>query len=374
MYLDLAQRADTSFEQAVQVVQTLYRCADDLPAERWKEVEAQIDRAQQSDTYFERIVHTVRMHYRHEPFGSTVAQESFMPYFAAVPPLPTPPFSTPPLPILFYEISSDSSTRQLRADVSFDEIMQAAQTLCEQSSNGSKERQEAIELLMKLAQRPGTSFAQAVQVAQTLYEYSADSSEEHLLATRTLLQLAQWFNTPLDQATQAAQALYKYSKAKSEEQRQAAERLLDLLQRPDLSIEQAVRVAETIYQLSPFKEEQQQAVQKLWNLAQEQNFTVAQRLSAIKPPLAAINASYADKAKAVRIVCTLLQKEEAKEFLTEHWHAPYWGLGVGIEPLDILSIVELARQELLQTKIRDEMYKVLRDMIPQFGTIETPKN
>ncbi len=74
---------------------------------------------------------------------------------------------------------------------------------------------------------------------------------------------------------------------------------------------------------------------------------------------------YLERAQVIQTVLALLDGEAASQLLKKHWTP----ISIRSEVSDIPVIVELAKQKMLPTEIRDEMYQVLSRMVPQFDKI-----
>lgn len=202
--------------------------------------------------------------------------------------------------------------------------------------------------------------------------------------TQMLLRLSQQTDLSVEQAIYVAQALYQSSPEESEEQKQAIHTLLHLAEHLDLSFEQAINIAQALYHNShPKSTDRRQIARMLWQLGQKQNISDYHRLQVATIPLKVKRANYIDRLQAVKMVLSLLQGDEARYHLEKHWSSmnlvtkgPSGTVNRDIsnepESVDIPYIAELAQQELLPTKSRDEMYQLLRDMVPQFDRIDIP--
>jgi hypothetical protein len=205
-----------------------------------------------------------------------------------------------------------------------------------------------------------------MEAARVLYINTPARSEEEQQAIQILLRLAQQPDLPFGFALQSAGTLYQISLHGSEEQRHVAQLLLQLAQRPDLSVEQVIQTASVLYWVSPkASEEQRLAIQVLLRLVQNKSLTVDQRLQASTEILTMQPTRYLERAQAIQTVLASLHGEAASQHLKKHW-AP---ISISPEVSDIPVIVELAKQKMLPTEIRDEMYQVLRRMVPQFDKI-----
>jgi len=161
---------------------------------------------------------------------------------------------------------------------------------------------------------------------------------------------------------------HRASNPKAQDVQQALQEFSKLVQQSDLTPEEKVQVAQMLYQNSLFKsEERQRAVRMLAQLAEDDNLSKDQQLQVATIPFTVAGANYTDRLKAVRTVLLLVQREEAKQHFVKYWQPV--GLLNNPELSDIPHIVELAQEEILPTEARDEMYRTLRQMIPQFDKI-----
>ena len=80
------------------------------------------------------------------------------------------------------------------------------------------------------------------------------------------------------------------------------------------------------------------------------------------------NANYLDRLNGVQMVNHLLQGEPATQYLKQHWQWQPYVSEANVS--DIPFIVELIRLEILPTEIRDKMYKILLETVPQFENLE----
>jgi hypothetical protein len=85
-------------------------------------------------------------------------------------------------------------------------------------------------MLLGLAQQPDLSFEQKVEAAQALYENSPEDSQEEAQATEILLTLARDRDLSSEQRLQAIKILFTAYKVNYKEQIQALDILLTILQ------------------------------------------------------------------------------------------------------------------------------------------------
>jgi hypothetical protein len=80
-------------------------------------------------------------------------------------------------------------------------------------------------------------------------------------------------------------------------------------------------------------------------------------------------ATSADKAQAPQTMLDLFPQGGARQFLERYWHPMSSTMSVQVS--DIPNAAAIARQELLPTSIRDEMYQLLSRMVPQFDQLDS---
>ncbi|MBV9259012.1 MAG: hypothetical protein JO215_13445, partial [Ktedonobacteraceae bacterium] len=254
-----------------------------------------------------------------------------------------------------------------RPELSFEQRLQLLETLYGSSPDGSSEQQQVIQQLLQLAQQT-TSFEEKMQAAEVLYRCSPLNSQENQQSIDTLLALAQAPDLKIEETVAVFQLLDDYDLTATPEGLEALSTLARLLQKPDLSQQQQLEVARGLYDASlPRSENRQQAAQILWKQAQENTLPLEQRLQAATPPLTVRDANYPDRAQAIRIILTLQQREDARAHLEHYWQ-PVSVSNNRAEPSDIPALIELVQQELLPLEVRDEIYRILRQLVPQFGT------
>jgi NACHT domain len=184
------------------------------------------------------------------------------------------------------------------------------------------------------------------------------------LAREELIALATQIVENTSRSIHAIEILYKQSIEESEKQ-QVRQIFLNMVHEPDLSLEQIIQISEVLYENSPHAS--QEAVQDLWSYIQDQNSILKQRLRALAVLILASWVSYIDKAQAVEIIYNQLPKEEAKLFLAEYWQSSY----VSAELSTIPYIVELVKQELLPSEVRDNLYQLVSQMVLEFNKLNT---
>ncbi len=374
MLLDISQWPNLSIEQRVSVAKILDKCTTTQSNEQATEI--LLDLAQQSNLSVEQAVlvataldkcsHTKRVRQSKERLSKQ----------AILIPQNTDPHN---LFDGFFDSEECRETIQMlmdlteRPDLCIEQTVLIAKTLYECGNTESKER--AVQMLLNLAQRPDLSIEQVISIAEARYKRTTlvtpFESEERQQVSQILLSLTRRPNLSVEQILQITRALSRISLDESEGQQPTVEILMELAQRSDLSVEHTLQVAWLLYEYSPPKSrQQQQAAKMLWKLAQEQDLTLEQRLRAATVPLTQWKANYPDRVQAVQIVLILLQEKAARRYLAKHWepvHEDDPRRGADIS--DIQCIAELAKQEILPTSIRDQMYEILNEYITQFDKI-----
>jgi hypothetical protein len=198
-----------------------------------------------------------------------------------------------------------------------------------------------------------------------------------------------------EQEVQIAEAIYQYSPSGSDERREITRLLLARYQQGGLSPEQEVQIAEAIYQSSPFgSDERREGFHLLKQYMQDISLALETRLNLALMPCKRRNNNFLERSEAIQILLTLAQKETVMNLLQKHWRSfplneqsSLNGQFSLIErrlfkPIfhrrqydafipSIPAIFELACQDVLPAKRRDEMYQLLREMVPLFDQTET---
>src|SRR6266702_4440320 len=253
----------------------------------------------------------------------------------------------------------------------------------------STENEIIYPFLLTLVQRPDLPFQKALNAGVSFYNDPQDDYhnyyEDEDFANQLLLSLAQRPEFSFEQAMQVAEAFSGGY---------LIPQLVSYAQESNLSIPQRVLVTRALYAHSDAKSHvEQQAIQMLWQLVQEPCLTIEQKLSLVAIPLKKVisiflqeddhrgltnfqNVNYQDRAHAVRVVLTLLQKEDAKQFIEKHWQPINVSQSINeikykVDASDIPPLIELARQHVLPMEERDKIYRILREMIPQLSSEDT---
>ena len=258
--------------------------------------------------------------------------------------------------------------KELMALVTKDNILDtytrlyAVQVLYLKSPKDSNERHVATQMLLQLTQSLDIPFEQAIPITQVLYQSSLGSSDERRFAIQTLHQLAQRSDLSFEQNVQVAQALYEFSTSGSDERHFAIQTLHQLAQRSDLSFEQNVQVAQALYwSSSQGSDEEQYSIQMLLRLAKNEDFIIDQRQQAIKEFISREFTNPTERSQALQVLFDMLEGEIASQYLGKYWEPI-----IKPEVSEIISIVERAQNDKQPSSTRDEMYRALRQMVPEF--------
>jgi len=207
-----------------------------------------------------------------------------------------------------------------------------------------------------------------------------------------LLEIARRPGLSVTEEIAAAEAIYQRRPEDLDEQRQGSKALLEIARRPGLAVTEEIAAAEAIYRISDRdSDEQRQVGQLLHRFGHDGTVPVEQRLQIAREFLQA--GTYGDRARAVHMVLDMMAGEAARQELAASWtstHAevmalqrgsyvnfsgsrvPTMELGFQIGALDAAEIPfvsELAQQAALPTRVRDQLYMLLRSLVPQFGRI-----
>jgi uncharacterized protein YerC/energy-coupling factor transporter ATP-binding protein EcfA2 len=378
--LQLVQNPNISVEQIVELVQTLNSCSANSE-ERHLATQRLLQVLQNPNLSVEQIVAIVKAIYT---YGSTRLEDDRLVAQRLLQLAQQSLFSVEQVLRLYQYLFEWSKEQRSVAqsllqmiqnpNLSVDQAEQVEQTLHEYRPYRPQKWRQAIQRLWDLAQRVDLSIEQMIQVALALYVFSSRKSENRQQAIQRLLNLAQRADLSIEQMIQVALALSLFGDAKSEGQRQETRRLLESAHQPNLSLEQTIQITQALYMCSLSRsEKQQQASQILWQLAQKQELTLEERLRIATVPLTVKEANYPDRVQSVEMVFALLPEGAAKHYLAEQWRAIDTRSSKA-EVVDIPYIVKLVRQEMLPEKIRDEVYMMLYDMVPQFDKIPLPND
>jgi hypothetical protein len=261
-----------------------------------------------------------------------------------------------------------------------EQIIQVARAFCGEPSNSYLyvRHREAARLVMwslvEATQRANLTLGQSTQIGQVLARYIQINQylEDERWVPRTLTQLLEQTKLDLVRIVQVASILYYCGLKDSEEKRQATKWLARLLERSDLTLEQSIEVTRALYRCSAKdSEEEQQATQRLWHLAQKSDIPMFLRLQIASIPLSETVKNYQNKDHAIKLILGMVDGKAAKHYIEEKWQ-PIVKRGSipSAEISDIPFIIEIAKEEMLPTKIKDEMYQILNNMVPKFDEID----
>ena len=178
-----------------------------------------------------------------------------------------------------------------------------------------------------------------------------------------------------------ARILYKYDATRLEAAQITRQILSEVTQQFKLSFDQLISIIQFLYEDGfainifsfksrfPKKEERKLAKQITEQILQKQELTIDQQLQLVAIPITTFNTAYADKAYAIQMILSILQGEAARQYLEEHWqmedNSYYYDQGE-VETSDVPFIIELLKQELLPSKVRDCLYRTLRRIFPLY--------
>jgi NACHT domain len=254
-------------------------------------------------------------------------------------------------------------------ELSFEQTLRLLETLYGSSPNGSSEQQQAVQQLLQLTRQTHLPFEEKVQAVEGLYRCSPPNSQENQQAVEMLLAIAQAPDLNIEEAVEIFQLLYDHDLTTSVEGQEALLVLVRFLQKPGLSPQQQIQIAQDLYEASlPRSASREQAVQILWKQAQDDTLASEMRLKAATKPLIVGDANYPDRAQALRIILTLKQRDEARAYLEQYWQ-PVLMSNNRTELSDIPALIELIQQDVLPIDARDEIYRTLKQMVPQFGNV-----
>ena len=269
-----------------------------------------------------------------------------------------------------------------QSDLSIKDTILIAQVLRRLSSSISTEwQQQANQMLMKLLQQSQLAFEEIVQTAEALYHDNMPDSNERTQGIQKLLELAHQPALSFEQTLLIFKALVAHvyysptNQLEIEKSQQAIQMLFNLLEQRDLSFEQIAQVLENLYDIIHWNnyskpDDDKRILQILEQIVQDQKLTNNQRIQLAAIPFnTGWQANYSDMVQAVQIILGIVEGEEAKQYLAKYWR----GLDTA-DRSDLPYLAELARQELLPTNARENMFHLLSKMVPQFGGIDEAKD
>jgi hypothetical protein len=256
----------------------------------------------------------------------------------------------------------------LRPELSFEQTLRLLETLYGSSPNGSSEQQQTTQQILQLTQQTNLSFTEKLQAVEVLYTCSPLNSQENQQAVEMLLAIAQAPDLKIEEAIKSFQLLYDRDLTASTEGQEALQVLAQLLQKPEHSQQQQIQIAQDLYEASlPRSANRELAIQTLWKQAQDDTLAPEIRLKAATTPLTVGDANYPDRAQAIRVILTLKLGEEARIYLKQYWQPILTNNRA--EPSDVPALIELIQQDIVPLDARDEIYRILKQMVPQFGNV-----
>jgi hypothetical protein len=381
------RRTDLPFEQIMQITLPLCQVSPIKSEERRQLIQIILEQAQRTDLSLEQIIEATQALKRSSPADSEERQQAIQFFLEQAQRTDLPFEQTMQITAALYEDNRPDSEEKReatqwllqqaqRTDLSLEQIIQITEVLYNYSPVDSEEERQAIQIMVEQIRRKDLPFEQIIQATAALYEYSHRYLEERQQAIQIILEQIRRKDLPFEQIIQATAALYEYSRPDSEEKREAAQWLLQQARRKDLPIEQIIQATAALYEYSrPDSEVRREVAKLLWQLIQDKKITADQRLNFIKIPIAERTANFQDKFQAVRILSTLLSAEEKEDYLAEKWTVGSSLRGsFVIQPEDIPYLAKLVEQEVLPTRVRDSIYYLLNDSVPQFNKIPFSNN
>jgi hypothetical protein len=412
MLLHLAQQPDLTIEQVVEIAQTLYKKDTDKLEERQHAIQIFLNLSQQPNPSFEQATLIAQTLYQISPDKSEGQQQAIQMFMNLVQRSKLSFKEIMSIAQVLYQITSDNlEKRSLIAQpllnllqqtaLSFNQVLHIV-LICKDNWLTSDEYHQVLQMLMDLARSPNLSSEQTLNDVLAFYGWSSDSpkSAENEIIYPLLLTVVQQPDLPFQQALNAGTSFYHHPQDEYynyyADEEFANRMLLSIAQRPQISFEQAIQIARAFSELGisillnyaqqpnlsieqrvlvamalyihsgPKSQARQQAAQLLWQLIQEPNLTVEQKLQIAAIPLTTYNeVNYQDRMQAVQVMLTLLPKEDVKLFLEKHWQPRDVGEYKG-DATDIPSLIELVKLDILPIQERDKIYKLLRNLLPQF--------
>jgi len=197
-----------------------------------------------------------------------------------------------------------------RADLSVDQLVEMALTLCQYSLYDSQERQQAVQELMMVMQRTDLTIEQRVEMAQVLSQTASYDSQERQQAVQELMMVMQRTDLTIEQRVETTLALYRSSQHGSDEKRQTDKELGGLLQRIDLTVEQRVKVAQALFSMDLEDSQEQQAIQEFISMLQRTDLTVEQRVEVAQALYQSSSYDSSEERQAVQEFISMLQRTD----------------------------------------------------------------
>ncbi len=402
LLLQLAQPPNLSFEQALQVIEIIIGNSPNVSNERKQAIQLLIQLARRPDLSFEETLQAARTLYRHTDTSSKEQQwvMQLLLQFAKRSDLPfelvieiaevicfqqdltfeeTDIFS----PISRLQLKSLSSQITVSSQITIENIFGTSiQNIALNFELTSKEFDELNQTVNRhlLESREDVAPIRMNRLVRDEYWRLKQKRQRNEIGyqqgIQLLLQLIQRPNLSFMQGIQAVKSLYRYSSEGTKEREKASNLLLQLADKSDLSSKQLSELAILAYIFaSSYSKDELVAFKLLWKLVNMQHIPIQRRLQAVTLPFRVMKTdmSYLARAEVVELILFLLPPEKARIYLSQEWLLSHrWSTNVSA--LDIPYIIELANQEALPKSVRDGMYRILLNAIPQYGYIGYQKS
>jgi len=340
-YSNLMRRSDLTTEQQRQVSLRIYNSIFSTPTSRQKAGQTLLNLALHPDTSIEEQMNTTRI-------LSRILED----------------FDDPKTLNLVIQMSINFIQRN---NLAFEQVLLIVQPIDKISFNTDMSGKKFSQFLMDLNEHNVLSIEQQVLVARYVYNHNNPKSKLARYATQILSSLVQRSDLSIEQELQVAEVFNRFSGTELINFQPKNKTILLLVQHTDLSVDKRLFYLKNLYNRNSLRnEERAEIIRLLWQIAQDQALALNQRLQAMNVFLSADNNDYINKTQAVRLVTSLLQDNLAKQYFEEHLRFRSF---VDIQTKQLLFLVELVQQELLPSEIRNEMYKALRKMVPEFDKI-----
>ena len=385
MLVQLLRRTDLTPEQTAEVAQALYQNNPSQTEEQREATQALVQLLRRTDLTPEQTAEVAQALYQNNPSQTEEQREATQALVQLLRRSDLMPKQTIEVAQALYRSSSifkerREATKMLvqllqRSDLTPEQTTEVALALYRSSNYFSVEQREAVQALDQLLRRTDLTPEQTAEVALAFREFSLLYIEEQPEVTQALVQLLRRTDLTPEQTAEVALALYQNNPSQSEKQpevTEATQALVQLLQRSDLTPEQTTEVALALYRSSSSSliEQKRWAEQVLLDKSQQQNLSFDKRLEVATLPLTLNINSYPKRVKAIQLVLSMTQGKSIKDYLEDCWQPPLeTGRIDTIDVSDIPYIVEITTSENLPTQVRDEMYCLLRNIIPKFGEV-----
>ncbi len=122
---------------------------------------------------------------------------------------------------------------------------------------------------------------------------------------------------------------------------------------------------------APYTERVRSVCDKLWLIVERRKKLtpgeVTQMMAMVTLSLESQMIGYADRARAVRLLVATVGEDKARKHLEAHWHLSLSTAHIRAE--NIPHLVDLMQQKALPIFIRNEIYEILHNLIPQFDKV-----